>query len=149
MPTDCPTLVLTECLLIYLHNKESEQILKWLPVYFNDSPYLSAMNYEMIEPFDSFGQTMIQNLMDRGCDLFGIEGCPTVKSQLERIHECWGADAKAECIPMDKLYDNKLDREERRRVETLEIFDEFEEWVLLQSHYCICFAQLLKKDCDV
>lgn len=41
---------------------------------------MSIMNYEMIEPFDSFGQTMINNLMDRGCDLLGIEETPTLEA---------------------------------------------------------------------
>lgn len=78
IPSNYPTIVLAECFLIYLKNEDSEAILKWLAEYFESSPYMCMINYEMIEPFDSFGQTMINNLRDRGCDLLGIEGCPTV-----------------------------------------------------------------------
>lgn len=42
---------------------------------------------------------------------------------------------------MTTIYSNKLDAAERGRIERLEIFDEFEEWILLQNHYCICLAQ--------
>jgi O-methyltransferase involved in polyketide biosynthesis len=75
---DTPTLVMTECLLIYLENKDSNAILKFLAENFDSAPYLSLLNYEMILPFDQFGQTMINNLRERGCDLLGIEGCPTM-----------------------------------------------------------------------
>lgn len=43
------------------------------------------MNYEMIEPFDSFGQTMVNNLIERGCDLLGIEETPTLEAQTKRM----------------------------------------------------------------
>lgn len=33
-----------------------------------------------------------------------------------------------------------IDPVDRRRVERLEIFDEFEEWDLIQDHYCIALA---------
>ena len=80
-----PTLLLTECLLIYLKPEDSVNILKWAGELFKESPFLSIMNYEMIEPFDSFGQTMINNLMDRGCDLLGIEETPTLDAQTKRM----------------------------------------------------------------
>jgi hypothetical protein len=55
-------LVLAECFLIYLKNTDSENILKWASDFFSESSYLGLYNYEMIEPFDSFGQTMMSNL---------------------------------------------------------------------------------------
>ena len=73
-------MVLSECLLIYLKNEDSSRILQWLGSFFKQSPYLGIVNYEMINPFDSFGQTMLNNLMERGCDLLGIEGCPTIEA---------------------------------------------------------------------
>jgi len=42
---------------------------------------------------------------------------------------------------MDVVYKQKLVPEaEKARIEKLEIFDEFEEWDLLQSHYCLCLS---------
>ena len=143
MPTDCPTMVLAECFLIYLRNEDSENILRWINDFFGQAPYLSLCNYEMIEPFDSFGKTMITNLQDRGCDLLGIEGCPTLQSQIDRIQACWiGKELKVECEPMTTIYSKKLDATERSRIERLEIFDEFEEWNLIQAHYCIVVATI-------
>jgi hypothetical protein len=38
---------------------------------------------------------------------------------------------KAEGFNMNEVYNKKLDKTERLRIEKLEIFDEFEEWELL------------------
>jgi tRNA wybutosine-synthesizing protein 4 len=38
---------------------------------------------------------------------------------------------------MLQIYDQRLAGEERARIEHLEMFDEFEEWNMLQSHYCL------------
>lgn len=38
---------------------------------------------------------------------------------------------EAECYSMNYIYNNKLDKEEKQRIEKLEIFDEFEEWEML------------------
>ena len=46
-----------------------------------------------------------------------------------------------ESLSMDTIYATRLNGEgEKTRIERLEMFDEFEEWELLQSHYCITLA---------
>lgn len=82
MRSDVPTLVLTECLLIYLTPEDSRSILSLTNQYFHDSPFLGVLNYEMIGPDDNFGKKMLENLKERGCELKGIEGCPDVPSQI-------------------------------------------------------------------
>ena len=47
-----------------------------------------------------------------------------------------------------KVYREKLETEERKRIERLEMFDEFEEWVLLQSHYCLCFSKRFEENVE-
>lgn len=39
---------------------------------------------------------------------------------------------------MLKVHNGKLNEDDRERIEKIELFDEFEEWDLLQSHYCLC-----------
>ena len=53
---------------------------------------------------------------------------------------------KVECFDMNKVYNEKLDSVERHRIEKLEIFDEFEEWEMLQHHYCLCLAKRMKNE---
>ena len=47
---------------------------------------------------------------------------------------------------MSVVYMMKLDNVERKRIEKLEIFDEFEEWELLQSHYCLCLGKRIASE---
>lgn len=47
-----PTLVLTECLLVYMSTEDSSSILKWVSEAF---PSVAFINYEMINPDDKFG----------------------------------------------------------------------------------------------
>ena len=49
--------------------------------------------------------------------------------------------ATAECYNMSQIYAKKLEQTEKHRIEKLEIFDEFEEWELLQKHYCVCLGK--------
>ena len=50
-----PTFILTECLLVYLKNEDSDKVIAWCGSFFKDSPFVGILNYEMINPFDSFG----------------------------------------------------------------------------------------------
>ena len=93
--TKRPTLVLTECLLVYLAPEDSNTVLSFLRDHFAAAPYLALMNYEMITPHDAFGETMLSNLSERGCDLLGIEACPDLESQILRLRNFLGADSYA------------------------------------------------------
>ena len=53
--TAAPTLILTECLLIYLVPEASAKILSWCGTFFAGSPFVGLLNYEIIQPDDPFG----------------------------------------------------------------------------------------------
>ena len=55
-----PTFILTECVLVYLKPHESLKILNFLRDHFHGD--LALLNYEMINPHDSFGRVMLENL---------------------------------------------------------------------------------------
>ena len=73
-----PTLVLTECLLIYMKKDDSQGVIQWVSEAFTGD--LAFVNYEMINPDDQFGRMMVENLENRGCQLLGIHDCPTLQS---------------------------------------------------------------------
>lgn len=53
---------------------------------------------------------------------------------------------KVECLEMNKVYKERLEQGERNRIEKLEIFDEFEEWEMLQHHYCLCLGKRMNNE---
>lgn len=57
---DSPTLILTECLLVYMKSQDQKNILEALTHHFTGD--IAILNYEMIHPDDAFGKVMIENL---------------------------------------------------------------------------------------
>ena len=97
----------------------------------------------MINPNDQCGRMMVENLENRGCQLLGIHDCPSLDSQKQRMVDLLGPGdlLHVESLSMNTVYSQKLNGEgERTRIERIEMFDEFEEWELLQSHYCLTLA---------
>jgi len=72
-----PTLVITECLLVYMNSKDSNTILNGFASLF---PTIGFLNYEMITPEDKFGQQMVENIEMRGCSLLGLTDCPSTEA---------------------------------------------------------------------
>ncbi|KAE8912553.1 hypothetical protein PF005_g11991 [Phytophthora fragariae] len=133
-----PTLFVSECVLIYMEAKFSTQLVAWGSSYFDD---VSFALYEQILPDDAFGKVMMANIKARGCDLLSIYDFPTVEAQIARFTE--HKYETAQCWDMNQIYYHYLDPAERAKRERLEIFDELEEFHLLQAHYCIVVASKL------
>ncbi|KAG2486061.1 hypothetical protein HYH03_015267 [Edaphochlamys debaryana] len=82
---------------------------------------------------------MVSNLEMRGCPLRGLPSTPTLQAHRGRLLQAgW---AQAEARSMDELYGSYLDSADRQRVERLELFDELEEWHMIQEHYCIALGR--------
>lgn len=154
-----PTLIISECVLVYMDKAAStyfcEQLLTALPL--AQSELVVWASYDMVHPHDPFGRMMLKNIQRRGLRVPGFVDYPTLATQEERflsIHS--GSDAverkgdqtdtrggltKWQCRSrtMLEVYEHagKMDPEERRRIESLERFDEVEEWKLIMSHYCM------------
>jgi len=91
--------------------------------------------YEQIHPNDPFGRTMMANLAARGCPLLGLPAYPDLKAQRRRFLEL--GFARHGAWSMNDVYGYYIERGVLQRTERIEIFDEFEEWHLIQGHYCV------------
>lgn len=91
--------------------------------------------YEQIFPHDIFGKTMVQNLIMRGCPLKSIDAFPTPAVQSQRLKNA--SYTHAACQTMKQLYLQFMDPVEKKRIEKIEMLDEYEEWYMLMEHYCI------------
>ncbi|KAF9280078.1 hypothetical protein BGZ68_007520 [Mortierella alpina] len=140
--TSLPTLFLSECVLIYIQPRDSDTIMDWVGANMAASLFVV---YEQINPNDAFGAMMLRNLKARQIDLPGIHAYPSLKSQEERFLSRGWLAAKA--VDMNNLHASLSD-EEMKRISTLEIFDEVEEWQLLAQHYCVAWAYRVKSQQD-
>jgi len=59
---DLPTLLLFECVLVYVAPEASQTLTQWFVDYFASSSVLGAVVYEMFGLNDSFGTVMVENL---------------------------------------------------------------------------------------
>eukprot|EP00924_Labyrinthula_sp_SR-Ha-C_P016902 maker-scaffold_6-snap-gene-18.48-mRNA-1 protein AED:0.02 eAED:0.02 QI:44/1/1/1/1/1/3/106/365 len=135
-----PTLFISECVLVYIEPEKSLPILKMISENFTCG---FVFVYEQIRPDDAFGKVMTDNLMRRGCPLKGLVAHKTPEMQVQRFEEKAGF-TKCYCRDMNDIYYKYLNRELVRKTEKVEIFDEFEEFHLMQAHYCIVLAANLR-----
>lgn len=103
-----PTLFVSECVLIYMEARFSQQLVAWSSEYFAD---VSFALYEQILPDDAFGRVMMANINARGCDLLSIREYPTIETQIARFKE--HHFASAQCWDMNQIYYKFLDSTER------------------------------------
>ena len=134
---DVPTLLLSECVLVYLPPQQSTAVLAWAAGVFSGGAVVAC--YEQLHPDTAFGRVMVGHLEARGCGLLGLAAYPDVEGQRVRYVEEAGWDVY-EGWDMLEVWRGWLEEEEVRRVEKVEGLDELEEWNLIQAHYHISMA---------
>ena len=132
---DAPTLLFSECVLTYVEYEKSKDILKWIKRMFLNSIVLL---YEQFNPNDAFGQIMLRHFKKIQSPLQRIMNVDTITKHIE-LFQALHYDCVVG-IDMNFFYEKYLENKEKCRMCKLEIFDEYEEWHLKCSHYCIVSA---------
>jgi tRNA wybutosine-synthesizing protein 4 len=130
-----PTIFLSECVLIYMSPEDGSNIISWAAQTVPESIFCT---YEQIKPNDAFGKVMIRNLQARNIPLHSLMKYPSLNAQKKRYLEAgflW-----SEARTMIDVYENYLDVSQTVAANRLEQFDEYEEWNLVLSHYCVVLA---------
>ena len=130
-----PTLFISECVLVYMSIEHSSELLKYLTETFQKCCFLK---YEQINLNDKFGEIMLHNMEIRSCKLLGVEACQSLESQ----HQSFITNGFSSCqvITLTDYYNNKMDKKERERIDSIEFLDETELLFQLLDHYCVCVA---------
>lgn len=137
--TTIPTLIISECCLVYLTPVEADAILTFFTTTFKPSHPLSIVLYEPIGSDDAFGRVMIQNLATRGIVLQTLKKYNTLSRQKERLRMLGFKGGQA-IGDVDWIWENWVGAGEKERLARLEMLDEVEEWKLLARHYCVVWG---------
>lgn len=134
-----PTLIISECCLIYLSPTDADRVLGYFENFFSFDVPLAIAIYEPIRPNDAFGRTMVSNLTARGIHLQTLEKYASLAAQTDRLRKS-GFSGGAQAADVDFIWRKWLARTERERVEGLEWMDEVEEFTLFARHYCVAWG---------
>lgn len=151
-----PTLLISECCLIYLSPTEAAQVVSFFTEHLfgpthelsengetqQSSPAATPLGlilYEPIRPNDPFGRTMVANLATRGIQLQTLNKYSSLEAQRTRLLEQGFGTGQA-AADIDFIWERWVNEEEKERVASLEMLDEMEEWRLLARHYCISWG---------
>ena len=132
-----PTLFVSEVVLVYLDAAAGDRVVAWAGSAFRCALFVT---FEQIGPGDAFGRVMLANIAARGCRLRSVAAYPTAAAQCARYRARGFAHVAAH--DMNRVWAQLVasDAAAARHVAALEIFDEVEEWQLLQAHYCFVVA---------
>lgn len=131
-----PTLVLSECVLVYMGKDATLALATELgQIMQSDALWLT---YDMITPNDVYGKNMIRNLQNVGFEIPGLKDFPTLEDQKDRFLLTGWSDSHS--CNMRFYYDKLLPQESKERISKLEILDEVEEWNMLMEHYSLTIA---------
>ncbi|XP_019960117.2 tRNA wybutosine-synthesizing protein 4 isoform X2 [Paralichthys olivaceus] len=130
-----PTLILSEVVLTYMETRWSDVVIGWAAKLLPQSLFVM---YEQIHPHDPFGRIMQDHFHKLNSTLHALRQYPDAAAQRRRfLDKGWD---QCVCLDMNDFYLGLVPEDERCRVETLEPFDEYEEWHQKCSHYFILTA---------
>ncbi|CEG50489.1 leucine carboxyl methyltransferase 2-like [Plasmopara halstedii] len=154
-----PTLILAECVLSYLAPEKGTELLQWLAATFPSGSIAvydpialqggseknnEQSDRETIEGSDAFSSTLQRYFAVKGCSLRGATGYRTAADHARRFlafahwHNC-------RILDMNSVFAACTSVEEKRRIASLEPFDEYADWVLCNAHYAIYLADNNKR----
>ncbi|KAF5393277.1 hypothetical protein D9757_000448 [Collybiopsis confluens] len=133
-----PTLLIFECVLVYMQPEESNCLLQWFQSYFASTGVLGTIVYEMFGLGDSFGRVMVSNLKARNVSLPGADPFPSYQSLPSRFLNLGYTTARA--LTLKEIRRSYVEPEELDRISKLEMLDEIEELDLVLEHYAITWG---------
>ncbi|GLB37712.1 putative leucine carboxyl methyltransferase [Lyophyllum shimeji] len=137
-----PTLLLFECVVVYMEPSASDAILRWFVEHFStEKSLVGAVVYEMFGLQDAFGKVMVKNLKSRNVSLPGAEPYPTIDALPRRFLNTGFTAARA--LTLREIRQSCISQEELGRLSTLEMLDEVEELDLVLEHYAVTWGLLL------
>ncbi|KHE85314.1 hypothetical protein GE21DRAFT_1206658 [Neurospora crassa] len=147
--SSCTFLFVAEVSITYMETPGADAVIQWASS-LGDSEFVLLEQLLPSGPTHPFASTMLSHFHKLNTPIKSVDVYPTVASQVERFRSrgwgsgdvrvwtLWEAWADAE--------DTFVNAAERRRLDEVEPFDEWEEFALFASHYCVVRARTVARD---
>lgn len=115
----------------YLDPTKGSNLLQWLATSFSDAV---AAIYDPIALNDPFGQTLQNYFSVKGCELRSLVEFQSASDHFQRLlmRAQWRS---CRILDMNAIFAGCTDAEEKQRLESLEVFDEYADWMICNAHY--------------
>ncbi|GAA5965090.1 hypothetical protein JCM3765_004853 [Sporobolomyces pararoseus] len=133
-----PTLLLLECVLVYLTPFKTNDLLSFFSKTFKNG---CAVSYDPFGLDDNFGQVMKRNLAMRGLSLPGSGETLTLKSLSQRLQSN-GFAGFCDSLSIKQIRESIIPQDELERVNKIEQIDEVEELNLVLDHYAVTWGHV-------
>jgi tRNA wybutosine-synthesizing protein 4 len=137
---NCDVLFLAEVSLTYMETSAADAVILWA------SKLTKSVQFCLLEQFlpggadHPFAMTMLKHFEKLQAPLRSILQYPTLEKQLERFFESGWETVRAKSL-WECWQGSTFTSAERRRLDSVESFDEWEEFALFASHYFILEAR--------
>lgn len=127
----CPKLMQCAVMQSYLDPTKGSNLLQWLATSFNDAV---AAIYDPIALNDPFGQTLQNYFSVKGCELRSLAEFQSASDHFQRLllRAQWRS---CRILDMNAIFAGCTDAAEKQRLSSLEVFDEFADWMICNAHY--------------
>ncbi|KAK3948606.1 hypothetical protein QBC32DRAFT_221630 [Pseudoneurospora amorphoporcata] len=151
----CTFLFVAEVSITYMETPGADAVIQWAST-LGDSEFVLLEQLLPSGPTHPFASTMLSHFHKLNTPIKSVDVYPTVASQVERFRSRgWGGnggDARDGDVRVWTLWEAWADAEDtfvnaadRKRLEEVEPFDEWEEFALFASHYCVVRARTVAR----
>ncbi|KAI1495238.1 leucine carboxyl methyltransferase [Biscogniauxia mediterranea] len=153
---NCVFMFVAEVSITYMETEGADGVIKWASALgqCRSSPILILILAEfcLLEqilpdgPDHPFAKTMLQHFEKLKTPLKSVNKYPTLQSQHDRFSSLGWKQVGVESLWQVWSHDKWLSAASRKELDRIEPFDEWEEFALFASHYCVVIAKSLPDD---
>ncbi|KAK0635117.1 hypothetical protein B0T17DRAFT_586727 [Bombardia bombarda] len=143
--SECVFLFVAEVSITYMETEGADGVVEWAAG-LGDSEFVLLEQILPAGPKHPFADTMLNHFHKLNTQLKSVEKYSTVESQLQRFTSRGWKTVDVWTLWQAWTDDTFLSAADRRKLEEVEPFDEWEEFALFASHYCIVHARTASED---
>ncbi|KAB8229104.1 tRNA methyltransferase PPM2 [Aspergillus alliaceus] len=140
LPTECSVLFLAEVSLTYMDVESANAVVSWASKLSNDGQFCILEQFFPDGPDHPFASTMMRHFKKLGAPLYSIHEYPSLNEQEQRFKNAGWNHAHARSLWDLWSDDDFVNCSLRASLDSVEPFDEWEEFALFASHYFLLHA---------